>query len=57
MKPYAHYCKNCWFYLCGCCVNCGSPGDIRFKNPDDVCDGGGAGSDYYGFVPSEDKKE
>ena len=57
MKPHEHYCKNCWFYMHGCCVNCDSPGDIRVKNPDEVCDGGGAGSEHYGFVPREAKRQ
>lgn len=53
MKPWIHICKNCEYFAEGSCVNCDSPGDIRHKNPDDVCDGGGAGSDFFGFKPRD----
>lgn len=57
MKPWIHICKNCEYFAEGdngtICVNCDSPGDIRPKNPDDVCDGGGAGSDFFGFKPKD----
>ena len=62
MKHYLHYCLYCRYFVrkgpnIGICVNCDSPGDIRIKIPDEVCDGGGAGSEYYGFVPKEGKRE
>ena len=58
MKPWIHICKNCsYFHLNGedkgSCYNCDSPSDIRDKKPDDVCDGGGAGSDFFGFKPRD----
>ena len=53
LKPYKHICRLCDFYYDGKCFNCDSPGDVRKKEPEDICDGGGAGSEYYGFKPSE----
>lgn len=53
MKPWIHICKNCSYFYDGACVNCDSPSDIRDKKPDDVCDGGGAGSDFFGFKPRD----
>lgn len=53
MKPWIHICKNCSYFYDGACVNCDSPSDIRDKLPDDVCDGGGAGSDFFGFKPRD----
>lgn len=59
MKPWIHICKNCEYFGIdeengrGFCVNCDSPGDIRDKEPDDVCDGGGCGSDFFGFKPRD----
>ena len=57
-KHLKHICANCWWFVFtgttnGICTNCDSPGDIRIKNPDDVCDGGGIGADDFGFVPCE----
>lgn len=54
-KPYAHICANCFFFAhdVGLCVNCDSPGDVRKKMAEDVCDGGGCGADYCGFKPKE----
>lgn len=49
-----HICKNCEYFDSGYCLNCDSPSDIRYKLPDDVCDGGGRGADDYGFRPNED---
>lgn len=53
-----HVCANCWYYAdkglnTGICLNCDSPGDIRQKKPNDVCDGGGQGADDFGFIPCE----
>lgn len=58
MKPWIHICKNCWYFHLegkdkGKCYNCDCPGDVRRKNPDDICDGGGAGSDFFGFKPRD----
>ena len=53
MKPWIHICKNCEYFGDGVCVNCDSPSDIRHKKPDDVCDGGGSGSDFFGFKPRD----
>ena len=57
-KPLLHICGNCWYFSCkdlnyGICVNCDSPGDIRKKKPNDICDGGGLGADDFGFRPCE----
>ena len=62
MKHYLHYCSYCWYFIrkgpnIGVCVNCDSPGSVRTKHADDVCDGGGDGSDYYGFVPRDGKRK
>ena len=53
MKPYKHICKNCWYYKYGECLNRVYHGEIRRKEPDDVCDGGGIGTDSYGFKPKD----
>ena len=58
MKPWIHICKNCWYFHLegkdkGKCYNCDCPGDVRRKNPDDICDGGGCGANDYGFAPKD----
>ena len=57
-KHLEHVCANCWYYApvglnIGNCMNCDSPGDIRAKTSDQVCDGGGIGADEFGFRPCE----
>ena len=53
-----HICANCWYFELvginsGVCTNCDSPGDIRAKCSDEVCDGGGLGAEDFGFRPCE----
>ena len=57
-KHLEHICANCWYFELmginnGICTNCDSPGDIRAKSFDEVCDGGGIGADKFGFIPCE----
>ena len=59
MKHLEHICKNCWYFELlsinnGICTNCDSPGDIRGKSSNEVCDGGGLGAEHFGFRPIED---
>ena len=53
MKPYKHICKNCWYFKDGKCLNCVYSVGPREKQPDDICDGGGIGTDSYGFKPMD----
>ena len=53
MKPYKHICKNCWYFKDGNCLNCVYRVGPREKKPDDICDGGGIGTDGYGFKPMD----
>lgn len=58
-KPYKHICKNCYYYSeeDKTCLNCDSPSDIRKKEPEDICDGGGTGAENFGFTPCRQEKE